>query len=188
MRYKTLLMIAILFGFSLPAMAQNEPDVVYLPTPQPVVDKMLELAEVQRDDLVYDLGSGDGRIVITAAKKYGARGVGIDIDPQRIREARKNARAAGVTDLVQFRQADLFETDFSPATVVTLYLLPSLNDLLRPKLLKQLQPGTPVVSHDFAITDWKPKRTVYVGNNTIYLWTIPAKASSAVITSCGSGM
>jgi hypothetical protein len=117
----------------------------------PMVNKMLELAEVQRDHLVYDLGSGDGRIFITAAKKYGARGSHRH-RPQRIREARKNARAAGVTDLVQFRQADLFETDFSPATVVTLYLLPSLNDLLRPKLLQQLQSRTLIVSHTFEIT------------------------------------
>jgi protein-L-isoaspartate O-methyltransferase len=151
MLYKTLLMAAVFFGFSLPRMSQNEPWIVHMPTPQPMVNKMLELAEVQRDHLVYDLGSGDGRIVITAAKKYGARGSHRH-RPQRIREARKNARAAGVTDLVQFRQADLFERDFSPATVVTLYLLPSLNDLLRPKLLQQLQSRTLIVSHTFEIT------------------------------------
>ena len=148
-------------------------DVPYVPTPQDVVEKMLEMAGVTEDDLVYDLGSGDGRIVITAAQKYGARGVGIDIDPQRIREARKNAKEAGVTDLVEFRQGDLFETDLSDATAVTLYLLPSLNVKLRPKLFEELEPGTPIVSHDFDMGAWEPERVVRMDGSTVYLWHVP---------------
>ncbi|OGA02850.1 MAG: hypothetical protein A3I00_09975 [Betaproteobacteria bacterium RIFCSPLOWO2_02_FULL_64_12] len=151
---------------------ERRPDVIYVPTPQAVVQKMLQMARVTSRDLVYDLGCGDGRILIEAAKRYGARGVGIDIDPERIAEARANARAAGVTQLVQFRLADLFESDFSRATVVTLYLLPSLNLKLRPKLWKELKPGTRVVSHDFDMGDWKPEQTVQVDNRTVYFWTI----------------
>lgn len=154
----------------------REPDVHFVPTPQPVVDRMLELAKVDEDDVVYDLGSGDGRIVITAAKKYGARGVGIDIDPQRIAEARENARAAGVEDKVEFRQADLFEVDLSEATVVTLYLLPSLNLKLRPKLMRELRPGTPVVSHAFDMGDWEPEVAEEIDGDDIYLWHVPRRA------------
>ena len=149
------------------------PDVVYVPTPPQVVDRMLEVARVGRNDVLYDLGCGDGRIVIEAAKRYGTRGVGIDIDPQRIAEARANAKAAKVEHLVQFRNADLFETDFSDATVVTLYLLPSLNVKLRPKLWKELRRGSRVVSHDFDMGDWKPQQTHQLGNRTVYFWTIP---------------
>lgn len=148
-------------------------DVPYVPTPEPVVNRMLEMADVDENDVVYDLGSGDGRIVIQAAQKFGARGVGIEIDPKRIKEARKNAKEAGVTDLVEFRQQDLFEADISEATVVTLYLLPSINVKLRPKLFEELEPGTPVVSHDFDMDEWEPEQTVEMGNDTIYLWTIP---------------
>lgn len=148
-------------------------DVPYVPTPQPVVNRMLQVANVDSTDLVYDLGSGDGRIVITAAKKFGARGVGIDIDPKRVKEARANAREAGVTDRVEFRRGDLFEADFSEATVVTLYLLTSVNLKLRPMLFEQLEPGTPIVSHDFDMGDWEPERTIEMGSDTIYLWTIP---------------
>lgn len=148
-------------------------DVPYVPTPQSVVDRMLEMADVDENDVVYDLGSGDGRIVIRAAEQYGARGVGIEIDPERIEEARKNAKEAGVTDLVVFRQEDLFEADFSEATVVTLYLLPSVNLKLRPELFEQLAPGTPVVSHDFDMDDWEPEKTVEMDGDTIYRWTIP---------------
>ena len=151
---------------------ERRPDVIYVPTPQAVVEKMLQLAKVTARDVVYDLGCGDGRIVIEAARRYGARGVGIDIDPERIAEARANARAAGVTHLVQFQQADLFESDFSNATVVTLYLLPSLNLKLRPKLWKELKPGTRVVSHDFDMGDWNPEQTVRIDNRTVYFWTI----------------
>ncbi len=152
-------------------------DVPYVPTPQPVVDKMLELAKVSKDSVVYDLGSGDGRIVITAAKKYGARGVGVDIDPERIAESRENARRAGVEDKVKFIEGNLFNIDLRPATVVTLYLLPEVNLKLRPKLLKELRPGTPVVSHSFDMGDWEPEQTVTVQDSTIYLWHVPARVS-----------
>lgn len=151
----------------------TESDVPYVPTPEPVVDRMLELADVGPDDVVYDLGSGDGRIVIRAARKYGARGVGIEIDPELVKEARQNAKNAGVSDLVEFRQGDLFKADFSDATAVTLYLLPSVNQKLRPMLFEQLAPGTPVVSHDFDMGKWSPERTVDVSGDTIYRWTIP---------------
>ena len=148
-------------------------DVPYVPTATPVVNKMLEMADVDGDDLVYDLGSGDGRIVIQAAKRYGARGVGIEIDPELVEEARAKARAAGVSDLVEFRQADLFETDFSDATVVTMYLLPSVNKELRPQLFEQLAPGTPVVSHDFGMGAWEPEQTATLEGDLVYRWTIP---------------
>ncbi|MEG4030934.1 MULTISPECIES: class I SAM-dependent methyltransferase [unclassified Microcoleus] len=151
----------------------RQPDVVYVPTPVPVVNEMLRLANVQSNDVVYDLGSGDGRIVIAAAQKVGARGIGIDISPERIREANENAKKAGVTDRVQFRQEDLFQTDFSEATVVTLYLLPELNVKLRPKLLSELKPGTRIVSHEFDMGDWKPEQVVKVGERTIYYWVVP---------------
>jgi len=150
-----------------------KPDVVYIPTPQPVVNEMLRLANVQSTDVVYDLGSGDGRIVITAAQKVGARGIGIDIDPQRIQEATQNAQKAGVSDRVEFRQEDLFQTDFSEATVVTLYLLPELNLRLRPKLLQELKPGTRIVSHAFDMGDWKPERIVQVDDRFVYYWVVP---------------
>jgi SAM-dependent methyltransferase len=151
------------------------PDVPYVPTPPSVVDAMLELAQVKKGEVVYDLGCGDGRIVIEAAKRYGARGVGIDIDPQRVEEARENAKAAGVADRVQFRQQDLFETDFREANVVTLYLLQAINLRLRPILLKQLKPGTRIVSHAFDMGDWEPKETVNVNGYTAYLWVVPEK-------------
>lgn len=134
---------------------------------------MLRLANVQSDDVVDDLGSGDGRIVITAAQERGARGIGSDINPQRIREANENAQKAGVTDRVQFRQADLFETDFRDATVVTLYLLPDLNLKLRPKLLRELKPGTRIVSHAFDMGDWQPEKVVEVDGRTVYYWVVP---------------
>jgi 16S rRNA G966 N2-methylase RsmD len=158
--------------------AQKQPDVVYVPTPPEVVDKMLEVAKVTKNDVLYDLGSGDGRIPITAAKKFGTRGIGIDIDPERIKEANENAKKAGVTDKVTFRQQDLFTTDFSEATVVTLYLLPELNVKLRPQLFKQLKPGTRIVSHAFDMGDWKPEKTLQVDGRTVYYWTIPAKSSA----------
>jgi trans-aconitate methyltransferase len=160
------------------AAAQTEPrgvDVPYVPTPQPVVDAMLRLAKVKRGDVLYDLGSGDGRIVITAAKRYGVRGTGVDIDPQRIKEANANARRAGVANRVRFVNEDLFQIDFSDATVVTLYLLPRLNLQLRPRLINELKPGTRIVSHGFDMGDWKPDRVVQVGNSTIYLWIVPPR-------------
>lgn len=153
---------------------ERQPDVVYVPTPQEVVNEMLTLAKVTKDDVIYDLGSGDGRIPITAAQKYGTRGVGIDINPERIKEANENAQKAGVTDRVKFLQQDLFQSDFSEATVVTLYLLPELNVKLRPQLFKQLKPGTRVVSHDFDMGDWKPDQVVQTQEgSTIYYWVIP---------------
>jgi predicted RNA methylase len=150
-------------------------DVRYVPTQQAVVDAMLELAGVSENDVVYDLGCGDGRIVVTAAKTYGARGKGIDIDPQRIKEANENAQNAGVTDKVTFEQANLFESNVSEASVVTLYLLNSLNLKLRPMLLEQLKPGTRIVSHAFNMGDWEPDETKQVQGATIYLWTVPKK-------------
>jgi SAM-dependent methyltransferase len=152
---------------------QVQTDVPYVPTPQPVVDAMLKLAKVNSKDLIYDLGSGDGRIPITAAQKYGARGIGIDIDPERVKEAKQNLQSAGVGNLVQFRQQDLFKTDFSQASVVTLYLLPDINLKLRPKLLQELKPGTRIVSHAFDMGDWKPQQVQQVDGKTIYLWVVP---------------
>lgn len=165
---------------ALPAWSQTAPpqaiphlDVPYVPTPQPVVDRMLQIAKVRRSDVVYDLGCGDGRIVITAARDRGARGVGIDIDPRRIAEAKENAQKAGVGSRVQFLVADLFESDFSRASVVTLYLLPAINQRLRPQLWRQLKVGTRVVSHDFDMGDeWPPDRMDRVENKTLYAWTI----------------
>jgi len=158
-----------------PAAGLRRPDVIFVPTAQNVVDAMLEMAKVTKNDIVYDLGCGDGRIVITAAK-LGARGVGIDIDPQRIKEARENAKTAGVEDRVQFLEADLFTTDISEATVVTLFLLPSLNLKLQPKLFKELKPGTRIVSHVFDMGDWKPEQTREVDYRSIFLWTISANS------------
>jgi hypothetical protein len=157
----------------------RKPDVFYAPTPQVVVDAMLKLAGVTSKDVIYDLGSGDGRIPITAARVYGASGVGIELDPALIREAQDNARKAGVAGRVRFQTADLFKTDISPATVVTLYLTPFLNFQLLPKLNRELEPGTRVVSHQWEMMDpkdkyeYKPDRKVIVGNSVIYVWTIP---------------
>ena len=179
MALRTLLLIAVMAvasatsGVAQQAAAQREPDVIFVPTPNDVVDAMLKLAKVTSSDVVYDLGSGDGRIPIAAAKTYGARGVGIDIDPERIREATGNARSSGVADKVTFRAEDLFTADISPATVVTLYLLPSLNLKLAGKLMKDLKPGTRIVSHAFDMGDWKPQQTQTVSGRSIYLWTIP---------------
>lgn len=155
--------------------ALRGPDVIFVPTPNEIVETMLRMAAVNRKDTVYDLGCGDGRIVITAAQKYGARGVGIDIDPERVAEATDNARKAGVAERVRIVHGDLFEADISGATVVTLYLLTDLNLKLRPKLLRELKPGTRVVSHAFAMGDWKPERTTEVAGTTVYLWRIPPR-------------
>lgn len=152
----------------------REPDVIFVPTPQEVVDAMLKLADVHKGDVVYDLGCGDGRIVATAAKRYGVRGVGIDINPERIAEAKETIRQAGVGNLVALRNEDLFETDIKDASVVTLYLLTSLNLKLRPKLWSDLKPGTRIVSQTFDMGDWKPEKTETFAGHTIYLWTVPA--------------
>jgi SAM-dependent methyltransferase len=154
----------------------RKPDVFFVPTPPAVVTAMLDLARVTDKDVVYDLGCGDGRIPIAAAQKYGAHGVGIDIDPKRIEEANANAKAAGVTDKVSFVNADLFESDISKATVVMLYLLPSLNEKLMPKLRADLKPGTRIVSHSFNMgATWPPDDQREVDGKTIYLWRIPAR-------------
>lgn len=150
------------------------PDVVYVPTPQDVVDAMLALASVTAKDIVYDLGSGDGRIPITAAQKHGARAVGIDINPERIKEANENLAKAGVGDRVRFINADLFESNLTDATVITLYLLPELNLKLLPKLLQEVKPGTRIVSHAFDMGTWKPEQALNVGGRNVYFWTIPA--------------
>jgi SAM-dependent methyltransferase len=155
--------------------ALRGPDVIFVPTPGEIVDTMLKMAAVSKKDTVYDLGCGDGRIVITAAQRYGARGVGIDIDPDRVAEATENVRKAGVADRVSIVRGDLFEADIGAATVVTLYLLTDLNLKLRPKLLRDLKPGTRVVSHAFSMGDWTPERTAEVGGTTVYLWRIPAR-------------
>jgi len=149
------------------------PDVLYVPTPQPVVDAMLQLAQVTERDVVYDLGAGDGRIVIAAAKRYGARGVGIEIDPALVRQAEAAAVDAGVADRVRFATQDLFTADLSEATVVTLYLLQSINERLRPKLVRELKPGTRVVSHVFSMgPEWPPQKTQVVAGRQVFLWTI----------------
>lgn len=148
-------------------------DVPYVTTPQRVVERMLVLADVTSEDTVYDLGSGDGRFVITAAQQFGARGIGIEIDPQLVREARSSARLAGVSNRVAFRRGNLFEVDLGEASVVTLYLEPDLNRRLRPKLLRQLDPGDRVVSHQFDMGRWAPDRVENVEGRIIYLWRVP---------------
>ena len=154
----------------------RDPDVIFVPTPEEVVQQMLKTANVHKGDIVYDLGCGDGRTVIAAARDFGARGVGIDINPVCIKESLDNAKAAGVTDRVVFRNEDLFEADIKEATVVTLYLLPSLNVKLRPKLLQDLKVGTRIVSHQFDMGDWKPEKTVAVDWRSVYFWTVTEKA------------
>lgn len=150
------------------------PDVPYVPTPPEVVDAMLKMAKVTKSDVIYDLGSGDGRIVIAAAKKYGATGVGIDINPTLVAEAKANAEKEGVADKVTFIEGDLFKQDFSKATVITLYLLSSINLKLRPTLL-ELKPGTRIVSHAFDMGDWRPDKTEYVDGRAVHFWTVPEK-------------
>jgi ribosomal protein L11 methylase PrmA len=180
MTLRTLTLTVALAAAALaPASAQQAlrtPDVIFVPTPQEVVDAMLKLAKVTKSDVVYDLGSGDGRIPITAAKTYGVRAVGIDIDPVRIKEANENLKTSGVSG-VRFLNQDLFTTDISEATVVTLYLLPSLNLKLIAKLNKELKPGTRIVSHAFDMSsdsvDRKPIETLNVNGRTVYLWRTP---------------
>jgi SAM-dependent methyltransferase len=184
--------MAVLAGVSAllfppPLAAQSRNLAPYVPTPSDVVDRMLTLAKVGPRDVVYDLGCGDGRMVIAAAKKYGTRGVGVDLDPARIREARANAKQAGVESLVTFKVEDLFETDLREATVVLLYLLPELNRRLKPKLFAQLQPGARVVSHDWDMgKDWPPDQYVKLGDDGIYLWVMPDFAARKALPQTGS--
>ena len=157
----------------------RKPDVIYYPTPPETVAEMLRLANVKPGDVLYDLGSGDGRIPIAAARQFGIRAVGIEIDPKLITEAETNARNAGVAELVRFRNEDMFHINISEANVVTLYLSDKLNVLLRPKLLRELKPGSRIVSHDFRMGEWKPEQTVRVPwgklYRTVYLWTVPSR-------------
>ena len=174
----------LLLGSVVQAQAEIEPRVPYVPTPLEVVERMLTMAKVTSQDYLIDLGSGDGRIVVTAAKKFGARGFGVDLNPVRVSEAKENARKNGVTDKVAFFQRNLFETDLSQATVITMYLLPQVNLELRPRLL-DLKPGTRLVSHDFDMNEWKADQHVRLvaadkysgagGDSDIYFWVVPAK-------------
>ncbi len=178
---------ALVFG-AVAAAHAAEPSVPYVPTPQEVVERMLEIAKVGPQDYLIDLGSGDGRIVVTAAKKYGARGFGVDLNPVRIKESVENAAKAGVSDRATFLQRNLFETDLSSATVITMYLLPRVNLELRPKLF-ELKPGTRIVSHDFSMDDWKPDESASLevrdkygtgsaaGTSSIYFWIVPARVT-----------
>jgi SAM-dependent methyltransferase len=172
--------VALLSGLA-SAQAQA-PGAPFVPTPLPVVERMLELAKVTPGDVVYDLGSGDGRVVITAAQRYGARGVGIEINPVWVRDARRFAEQLGVTDKVSFRIEDLFTTDLREATVVTLYLYPAMNRKLAPRLLAELKPGARIVSHEYGIGDWPPERTeemvVNGARHVIHFWTVPAAGDS----------
>jgi SAM-dependent methyltransferase len=174
MRYS---IVTVLLALTFAAAQDNvrHRDVPYVPSPNQVVDGMLKLAAVKPTDVVYDLGCGDGRIVIAAAKNYGAKGVGVDIDPERIQEAKANAKSANVEDKVKFEENDLFKADIAQASVITLYLLPNVNERLKPKLLKELKPGTRIVSHSFDMGEWKPDREETVDGRRIYLWTVPSK-------------
>lgn len=167
-----------------PAASKTEtprrPDVVFVPTPQEAVEKMLEAAEIKKGDILYDLGCGDGRIVVTAAKKYGAKAIGIDIDPERVKESRENVRTNGVSDLVTIKQADIFQEDISSANVVTLYLLPSLNVKLIPQLEK-LKPGSRIVSYQFDMAGVKPKEVIK-NSYTIYKWVTPLEREAPTST------
>jgi len=192
-----LLCLFFLIGLNTAGTQQKRPDVPYVPTPEKVITEMLRMAEVGKDDVIYDLGCGDGRIVIQAAKELGCRGVGVDINPQRIKESRENAVKAGVEKRVEFILMDLFEADISQSTVVTLYLLSSVNLRLRPKLLRELKSGTRVVSHDFGMAEWKPDESTIIeekfdnyipfdnsrlienfwDKHNVYLWIIPANVT-----------
>jgi SAM-dependent methyltransferase len=183
LRSLVLLVLCTSLAVGQSAQPKHELDVPYVPTTEAAVQAMLKLAGVKRTDIVYDLGCGDGRIVIAAAKDYGAHGVGIDINPERVKEAKENAAKAGVTNLVRFEEKDLFDADIHEATVVTLFLLNSVNERLRPKLLRDLKPGTRVVSNTFGMGDWKPEKELMVGDpvqgfslsHKLFLWTIPQR-------------
>ncbi len=189
---------AILFAAPFCARAQGpELDTPYVPTPQVVVDRMLDLAQVKAGDMLIDLGSGDGRMVITAAQKYGARGLGVDIDPRLVKLSNEAAGRAGIADRVKFLTQDLFNTDFHEANVLTLYLLPDVNLALRPKILSELKPGTRVVSHDYGMREWRPdaeetlaapdKTVGPFHKSTVYLWIVPARVEGKWILEINSG-
>jgi precorrin-6B methylase 2 len=173
------------FAAAQTAQPRRTPDVPFVPTTDEAVQAMLKLADVKKTDVVYDLGCGDGRIVIAAAKTYGSRAVGIDINPERIKEAKENAKKAGVENLVRFEENDLFQADIHEASVVTLFLLSSVNLKLRPKLLADLKPGTRIVSNTFDMGDWKPEKEAIVGSpdedtylsHRLYLWIVPQRAA-----------
>jgi precorrin-6B methylase 2 len=177
----------VAFAHSATAQVSRSPDVHFVPTPNEVVAAMLKVANVGRNDVLFDLGSGDGRIVIAAAKKYGTRGTGIDIDSVRVAEGRLNARKAGVANKAKFQRGDLFETDLREATVVTLYLLPTLNVKLRPKLFAELKPGSRVVSHAFDMGSWKADSTFMVATSAVFYWVIPAKVGGEWALSAPGG-
>jgi hypothetical protein len=162
-------------------------DVIYVPTPQEVVDRMVEMAEIKPGDFVIDLGSGDGRNVITAAKKHGIRGFGVDIDPARVKEAKENAEKAGVADKVDFKVANLFETKIGDADVMLMYLLSSINLKLRPRILDEMEPGSRIVSHAFDMGEWKPDERDTIGYRNIYKWIVPAKVEGRWNVKTGDG-
>ena len=172
------LAVAVVLAVGCAGAPSGRPAILYVATPEEIGVEMLKLAGVTTDDVVYDLGSGDGRLVITAARRFDARGVGVEIDAKLVQDSRESALKAGVADRVQFLWQDLFQTNLAPATVVTLYLRQDVNLKLRPKLLRELRPGTRIVSHDFDMGDWPPDRTVRVKGPTrehvIYLWIVPA--------------
>jgi ubiquinone/menaquinone biosynthesis C-methylase UbiE len=191
-KFWMIILVVMVWSFWVTGYTQErEPDVIFVPTPEEVVMEMLQTARVTQNDIIYDLGCGDGRIVITAAKVFGARGLGVDIDPVRIKESYENAQRIGVTDRVKFIERDLFKTDISEATVVFLYLLTELNIQLRPKLFRELKPGTRIVSHEFDMGDWKPDSVGLVRNVKLlytpnypteknvdyYYWVIPANVA-----------
>lgn len=175
------LVLAVVAGWQTSTTTAGQPEVPYVPTHEKIVAEMLKVANVKKDDVLYDLGSGDGRIVIAAAKQFGTRGVGIDIDPERIKDANENARKAGVTDRAKFILGDIFDADFREATVVTMYLLQEVNMRLRPKLLRDLRPGTRIVSHNYDLGDWRPRRTITIampdGDHWVYFWVVPPRAT-----------
>ena len=186
LRRLSVLVVLVTLGLTLPSRsvelgrAQDSPFdskkiVPFVPSPQEVVDRMIELASVKKGDLVYDMGSGDGRIVIAAAKK-GAKAVGFEIDGDLVKESRENIRKAGVQNLAEIRRQDILSVDFSAASVITMYLLPDVNLKLKEKLLRQLKPGSRVVSHSFDMGDWPPDKVERVNGRTVYLWIVPAKA------------
>lgn len=175
---------------ALPAAAQYDDfggDVPYVPTPAPIVEAMLKLGRIQASDFVIDLGCGDGRIVVMAAAKFGARGMGYDLNPERISEANANAKAAGVTDRVKFVEKNLFVAEVKDASLVTLYLLPDVNLQLRPRLLKELKTGSRIVSHSFDMGEWKPDEKLEINGKTLYLWEVTEQAKARFGQTEGNG-